>query len=251
MASSDSEDEVEYENELFNLRGIEFNVTTVAYMPISKLMKLQENASEISGQKLWCGSLVVIEYLLDHPEFIMNCNVLELGSGTGVVGMLCQKLGGHHVILSDYDLKSIEHMTADIVKNNVQCEILNLDWFSFDINQLSSEFLSSSHPLRLVAGDVLYKHALIQPFFTVIQQLLSPSRSSSPPSTSPAMLLCHVPRAGVEQNDIVTAAQQFGLSITSIPSDLWKKGVCVEYSTADDYDRAQLYLIESLSTTSS
>jgi hypothetical protein len=170
-----------------------------------------------------------------------------------VVGMLCKKLGGHHVILSDYDLRSLEHMTTDIEKNNVHCEILNLDWFSFNLNQLSPEFLNSSHPLRLVAGDVLYKHALIQPFFTMIQQLLSSSSSfaSSSSSSSPSMLLCHVPRAGVEQNDIRNAAQQYGLSITTIPSDLWKKGVCVEYSIADDYERAQLYLIESPSASPS
>lgn len=236
--SSDSEEEIEYENETFQLRDIEFNITTVSYMPLSKLMKLREKETEISGQKLWCGSLVVIEYLFDHISYIKDHNILELGAGTGVVGMLCQKLGANRVIVSDYDMKSIEHMTNDIQKNNVQeIEILNLNWFDFHINQINTEFLSSA-PLRIVAGDVLYKHQLLHPFFQVIKQLLLIPNSS--------MLLCHVPRAGVEHNDVITISKEYNLSITPISSEFWKKGVCIEYSIPDDYDRAQLYLLESI-----
>jgi predicted nicotinamide N-methyase len=240
MGDSSDEDEVEYENECFNLRGLEMNVTTVSFMPLSKLMKLHEKETEISGQKLWCGSLVVVEYLLDHPEFIHDCNVLELGSGTGVVGMVCKKLGANQVSLSDYDQRSLDHMAQDIVKNSVDVEILNLDWFTFQRTQLSQTFLDSSHhPLRLVAGDVLYKHLLIEPFFAVLQQLLCHIPGSQ-------MLLCHVPRAGVEQSDVIRAAGEHGLRISPVPSELWMKGVCREYSEADDYERAQLYLLHAL-----
>lgn len=232
---SDSEDEVEYENEYFNIRGIDFNITTVSFMPLSKLMKLRENEVEISGQKLWCGSLVIIEYLLDNKEFVENYNIIELGSGTGVVGMLCKKLNSNEVILSDHDQRSLTHMTEDIKKNNVNVQILELDWFNFNISMLSSDFLTS-HPLRIVAGDVLYKHILIEPFFNVIQQLLSIPNSQ--------MLLCHVPRAGVDQSDVIDAAKRYNLNITTIPSELWKKGVCIEYSIPEDYERAQLYILQ-------
>ena len=84
---SSSEEEVEYEEEVFNIREHRFILTTVSFMPLAKLMQLRENQVEISGQKLWCGSLVVLEYLLDHPDFITKCNVIELGAGTGCIGM--------------------------------------------------------------------------------------------------------------------------------------------------------------------
>ncbi len=232
---SDSEDEVEYDNEYFNIRGIDFNITTVAYMPLSKLMKLREKETEISGQKLWCGSLVLIEYLLDHADFIVNCSVLELGSGTGVVGMLAKKLGALEVYLTDHDMKSLEHMKQDSLKNSIETNVITLDWFNFNITQLSTEFLTTN-PLRVLAGDVLYKHTLIQPFFTVVEQLLQIPGSQ--------MLLCHVPRAGVNQQDVIDAATNFGLNILAVPSELWKKGVCLEYSIPDDYERAQLYIIQ-------
>lgn len=239
MNEDSDEEEIEYEDEIFNIRDIEFHITTVSYLPITKLMKLHSNNNEISGQKLWCGSLVLIEYLLDNKDFIINNNIIELGSGTGLVGMLCKKLGSNNVILSDYDEKSLNHMRNDIIKNEInEINILKLDWFTFQLNQISNEFLYSSlNNLIIVAGDVLYKHILIQPFFIVIQQLLQIPRSK--------MLLCHVPRAGVEQIDVINAANQYGLKITSISSELWKKGVCIEYSIPEDYDRAQLYQLEA------
>jgi predicted nicotinamide N-methyase len=239
-SDSDSENEVEYEDEKFQIRDFEFKIITVAYMPISKLMRLRENSSEISGQKLWCGSLTVIEYLLDHPEFISNSNVIELGSGTGVVGMLCGKLGCRNVCLTDNDTRSLEHMRLDVIKNGVNAMIIPLDWFSFDLNRFESAchfFLELHPPLRIVAGDVLYKEALVQPFFQVVKAFLQRPNSK--------MLLCHVPRAGVEHSHVIAIANQCGLSITSIPAEEWKKGVCVQYSVAEDYDRAQLYLLEN------
>ena len=55
------------------------------------------------------------------------------------------------------------------------------------------------------------------------------------------MILCHVPRAGIEQRDIVDLAQRKGIQITELGSELWCKGVCTEHSPKDDYDRAKAY----------
>ena len=67
---SDSEDEVEYEVEIFSIREYVFHITTVSFMPIERLLDLQSHGQEISGQKLWCGSLCVMEYLLGFPAFV-------------------------------------------------------------------------------------------------------------------------------------------------------------------------------------
>lgn len=61
MSVSD-EDEVEYEVEEVALSpDITLLVTTVAYMPITTLLRNQGRGVEISGQKVWCGSLGVVE----------------------------------------------------------------------------------------------------------------------------------------------------------------------------------------------
>lgn len=42
---------------------------------------------QISGRKIWCGSLVVAEYLTRNPAFVAAHHVVELGAGTGLLGM--------------------------------------------------------------------------------------------------------------------------------------------------------------------
>ncbi len=50
---SSDEDEVEYELEYFKLRCFNIGVTTISYMPLTKLLALNKASSEVSGQKLW------------------------------------------------------------------------------------------------------------------------------------------------------------------------------------------------------
>ena len=235
MSSSD-EDEVEYEEELFDIRDHPFRVTTVSFMPLAKLMEMREKEVEISGQKLWCGSLVVMEYLLDHPSFISGRNIIELGAGTGCIGMLCQKLGCGKVWLTDHDNRSLTHMRKDIVTNNVEAEVVELNWFDFDMTAHFSHQFFCENEVVVVAGDVLYKNDLLTPFFSVASSILQLPGSK--------MLLCHVPRAGVEQETVKMTASSYNLSIIEIDEVEWKKGVCLAYSIPEDYNRAKLYMMQ-------
>eukprot|EP01041_Mallomonas_annulata_P003870 gene3870-7720_t len=234
MSDSDSDDNVEYEKEEFIIRDFTFQVTTVSFLPITKLMALQQSQSEISGQKLWCGSISVIEYLLDNPNIVLGKSVIELGAGTGVLGMLCRKIGAKIVYLTDHDERSLDHMKQDIQDNNIDAEIIRLDWFNPNMSFID---LSISSPdienVRIVAGDVLYKSALVIPFLTLVKQLLVHKNSF--------LLLCHVPRAGVEHAHVVQACGDLGLDIITIATDEWRKGACLQHCPPEDYNRAQLY----------
>lgn len=138
-----------------------------------------------------------MEYLLQHVDFISSSNVIELGAGTGVTGMLCKTMGCQNAFLTDHDQRSLDHMVLDLERNDISASVVRLDWFNYD-HEATMRLLQPKEggevcPLRIVAGDVLYKNALIIPFFAVITSLLSCPGSE--------MLLCHVPRAGVEQPD--------------------------------------------------
>ena len=52
-------EEVEYEPEEFEIDNMKLTITTVGFLPIEQLMLNREADKEISGQKLWCGSLSV------------------------------------------------------------------------------------------------------------------------------------------------------------------------------------------------
>jgi predicted nicotinamide N-methyase len=85
MSYEDDDAEVEYEIETFRIHSHEFQITTISYMPIERLVDLQAQSKEISGQKLWCGSLCLLEYLTDFPHVIAGRNVLELGVSLFVI----------------------------------------------------------------------------------------------------------------------------------------------------------------------
>jgi predicted nicotinamide N-methyase len=297
---SDSEEEVEYEVEEFTVtsqKGINyvFAVTTVAIMPLTRLASLSKNPSataEISGQKVWCGSLGVMQWLMKYPFFVQGAVICELGAGTGVVGMLAARLGASMVQLTDWDHRSLAHMHSDAPVNRkmyldshdmrngnesascCECTIHHLDWYDpnppdpWSVTETTKDCVDH----HLVAGDVLYKHELLKPFFSTAALLLSLARNKNSKDTvndpkakespsgesreasnqqvvldvkgsivsidsSPMLLLCHVPRAGVAHEEVCQAAQGAGLVL----SDLGSPGPdpnCPPEDTA----RARLYL---------
>jgi predicted RNA methylase len=264
-SSDDCEPEVEFELEEFQIEGMTFELTTVAFMPLTRLAALSKDSNqEISGQKVWCGSLSVLQYIISQPHLVAGREVLELGAGTGIVGMVCHKLGASRVWLTDHDERSLTHMKQDVVRNEVQAKVLKIDWFEPDSGfsglltsgwgtYSTSSSDNSVAGLSLVAGDVLYKHALIEPFFATVAKVMnsSPSSSSTGDDSSDIshdvikLYLCHVPRAGVTHNDIQTAAQQHGLEVTIIPSEEWRRGAAdnTEYVPEDDSNRAKVYVM--------
>eukprot|EP01031_Cornospumella_fuschlensis_P037013 gene37013-44913_t len=247
---SDSEDEVEYEPEEFDLDGIGLSVTTIAYMPIAKLLSCQTQQVEISGQKLWCGSLCLVSYFNKYPCDWATTAIVELGAGTGVVSMVAWKLGSRCVIATDHDSKSIDHMLADKVRNQVDIFVEKLDWYDPIVAGIMSTIGSCQvSALRIVGGDVLYKAALLTPFFTTVHLLLSSI-------TDADLVLCHVPRAGVEHADVVRAAEENGLKVKALSEsgesgDFDSKFIPQEdmssqlknYCPEEDVVRARLYKI--------
>lgn len=265
---SDSEDEVEFEKEQFDIGGFDLNITTIAFMPLTKLMLLNQSSVEISGQKLWCGSLAVCEYLLAHRDHCANKYVIELGAGTGVAGMICAKLGAGHVCLTDHDQRSLDHMQIDCADNNITAtSVARFDWFNPDYNLFTETMTmlaatqqveAGSVSVRLVAGDVIYKSQLIEPFFAVVKELLVRYSSSSSSDRdkdcgngsaeyTASLLLCHIPRAGVSHEVVQAEVARIGLTLTVLHQGggaaCWTGGLVTRYSPEEDYSRAKLYLI--------
>lgn len=234
---ADSDVETEYELESFVINDIPLEITTIAYLPIELLMANREKQTEISGQKLWCGSLGVIQYLLNNPATVNNNLIIELGAGTGVLGMICRKLGAKSVLLTDHDIISIKHMNDDCARNRIDAVVKRLDWYNPSIADWGVDALvQDSGELVIAAGDVLYKEALLEPFFKTAIMLLQQHENSS-------MLLCHIPRAGVDHAKVEARAAAVNLHVEYIPAELWNTGDCFKYCDPDDLCRAKLYRI--------
>ena len=164
--------------------------------------------------------------------------VVEVGAGTGLLGMACKRLGARRVLLTDNDEISLRHMEADAPRNGFTTEdmcVSRLDWFSRDSVEkcIASEDLSG---LRVVAGDVLYKSCLLEPFMRTVQRLLSEASGAE-------MLLCHVPRAGVTHERVAEAAAAAGLAAQELPVGSWRKGAVLQHCPPEDAQSARLYRI--------
>lgn len=246
MTDSDSDvEEVEYEPEEFRFFDHRITVTTIAYMPLTVLMNNRSKEVEISGQKLWCGSLVVMSYLLKHPEIVRDACTIELGAGTGVLSMLAKRVGSEISIATDHDIRSINHMTDDCQRNDVDVAIQTMDWFRPDLSGIQS-LISREKRVVLLAGDVLYKAVLLDPFFETVAQLFHEYQTNG--ENPVTLYLCHVPRAGITHDMVVEKALSINLSIHAYEQAEWLDDApfVKEYSPEEDIVKARLYRITKL-----
>ncbi|CAN0220367.1 unnamed protein product, partial [Hapterophycus canaliculatus] len=128
--------ELDYDVQEVRLGDHVFQVTTVANdaLPLEMLMNLQSRSEEISGQRLWEGSLLLCEHLVEASR---NCetgdgeeekkarldltgkSVLELGAGTGIVSMLAHQLGASPLVMTDGDDKCVVMAEKNIQENEI------------------------------------------------------------------------------------------------------------------------------------
>lgn len=104
-SDSSSEYEPEYEPEIVTIsdycNGVEisekFSILSLVPPPLEFMVSLHTEEKEISGRQVWCGSVLLAHYLFKHRYSIFSSSssssssassVLELGAGTGLVGML-------------------------------------------------------------------------------------------------------------------------------------------------------------------
>jgi hypothetical protein len=192
---------------------------------------------------VWCGSLGIAEYLLGKPETVTGKTVIELGAGTGILGMLTKRMGAKKVLLTDHDQRSLDHMEVDCARNAVEAEVVKLDWFN-PILPLSTEGDRDGEDggVVVIAGDVIYKSALVQPFMVTVSLLLHTYQERG---ARAEFYLCHIPRGGprVEYAHVEEAATAHDLLWEIIPEEAWKRGSCLDRDVvpADDVNRARVF----------
>lgn len=67
---------------------------------------------------VWCSSASLISYLAQNSKLVRDKHVLELGAGTGIVGLACAQLGAAGVLLTDLPL-ALPVIRSNIVLNDL------------------------------------------------------------------------------------------------------------------------------------
>ena len=69
----------------------------------------------------WAGGQALARYIIDHPETVAGKRVLDIGSGSGLVGIAAKKAGAASVLAADIDAFAAAAIRLNAAVNG--CEI--------------------------------------------------------------------------------------------------------------------------------
>lgn len=123
-----------------------------------------------SGHYLWPAAEFASNYLISNWEYIcpsIDCRVLELGSGCGLLGMVASRLPGvKYIAFSDYDsgcLRLIEENAR------INCKIP----YDVEFLQWGSKSSLKTHSFDLIVGsDLIYSKDIVLPLFKSVQEYI-------------------------------------------------------------------------------
>ena len=141
--------------------------------PVEYLSSLRANDREISGRSAWCGSILLARTLWKNASlpsslssftstckssssfrfpFVKDRTVLELGAGTGLLGMVALLLGASQVAITDGDPEAVDLLCSNLEENST---VLGLTLSN------TNNLISSDLPL-LPSTSSIY-HSLSEP----------------------------------------------------------------------------------------
>ena len=124
--------------------------------PASGLRHLAELDEHGFGSPYWAyhwgGGLALARHILDRPETVGGRRVLDLGAGSGIVGIAAAKAGASHVIAAETDLYAVAAIGLNAAANGVTISTIPGD-------------LTAGPPLPVdvvAVGDLFYERDLAE-----------------------------------------------------------------------------------------
>ncbi|PCH41625.1 hypothetical protein WOLCODRAFT_137503 [Wolfiporia cocos MD-104 SS10] len=177
------------------------------------VIKLMVDASPGCGGVAWPAGEVLSRYIARRGLSSMKRKtVLELGSGTGLVGLVAGKLGGDVWITDQAPLLDI--MRRNVIMNDLseRVRVAELDWGT------PIPFFSDfpRHPDVILAADCVY----FEPAFPLLVQTLAelvPVPSLSVTDAQPEVLFCYKKRRKADKRFFALLKKEF--SWTEVADD--------------------------------
>ncbi|KAI9570179.1 putative methyltransferase-domain-containing protein [Boletus coccyginus] len=144
-----------------------------------------------TGLRTWKASLALAQYLIQHPYLVDSSNVLELGSGTGFIGILVASLQLHAPIppfgrnMPSVYLTDVNSTVLARCQNNVRLlcnkssshpniHYNSLDWLDSLSDQESlKSFFSEAKSDIVLGADIVFDPVLVPPLVQTIFLALS------------------------------------------------------------------------------
>jgi predicted nicotinamide N-methyase len=109
----------------------------------------------------WAGGQALARHVLDHPALVSGKTVLDLASGSGLVGIAAMKAGAASVTVADIDAFARAAAQLNATQNNAVLSVIEDDLLS-GANSLSWDVI--------LAGDIFYERDTAQRAFDFLQR---------------------------------------------------------------------------------
>ncbi len=125
----------------------------------------------------WAGGQALARYVLDNPGIARGKRVLDVGSGSGMVGIAAARCGAAHVLAADIDAFSCAAIRLNAIANAVEIAVTQDDVIG----------TRGDWDLILV-GDLFYERPLAERLLAWLKELQTdallgdPGRNYFPPS---------------------------------------------------------------------
>ncbi|XP_058777770.1 uncharacterized protein LOC131652020 isoform X2 [Vicia villosa] len=137
-------------------------------------ISIVENMREDYGLYVWPCAVILGEYVWQQKERFSGANVVELGAGTCLPGLVAAKVGANVTLTDDSSrLEVLDNMRRVCNLNKLECNVLGLTWGVWD----SSIF--DLRPTIILGADVLYDSNAFDDLFATVTFLLRNSPEST------------------------------------------------------------------------
>jgi predicted nicotinamide N-methyase len=133
----------------------------------------------------WAGGQALARYVLDHPDIVRGKQVLDIGSGSGLVAIAAAKAGADSVLAADIDAFACAAIRLNALANPWAnaCEIAVTDEDKIGASGLWDVIL---------VGDLFYERPLAERLLAWLQPLGVPALLGDPGRN-------YFPKSGVEK----------------------------------------------------
>lgn len=162
---------------------------------------------------VWAGGAVLARYLQDHPDVVRGRRVLDLGAGSGIVGIVAAQAGAR-VLAAEIDPLGRIALTLNAAANGVEIAVL------------PGDILTAAPPDTdlILVGDLFYDDALVVPVLGFLDRAMAqgsdvligdPGRVSLPMARLAGVAVYDVPDFG---SPTVGPATVYRLTVDATPA---------------------------------
>ncbi|MER9128768.1 50S ribosomal protein L11 methyltransferase [Mesorhizobium sp. M0768] len=194
---------------------------------LRRLLEWNQHATEEDGPEpeppywayVWAGGAVLARYIFDRPETVAGRCVLDLGAGSGLVGIAAAKAGASAVVAAEIDRNGVVALGLNATANGVAIMIIGED-------------ITSGPPPPVdvvVVGDLFYAHDLAGRVVPFLDRCLAagiavligdPGRAYLPRSRLRLLAEYEVPDVGEGRNAAMKPSGVFSFGPVSCESRL-------------------------------